>query len=238
MSSADWFDGKEAMPPKIDLASVYAGEEPTEVPSDYNSTVRAPSPKATSPVRKAPELEPEPAQPASALRGPPPSMNQQTASIKDLASKFTDDNEAESSDDDSSFEEVAKPIDRSAISTATSQIEDSKPPALTRGLGDALSPVKDKPDDFDQAAQIAASQSTQQQTQTQQEPRGMMKTEVVTEQLPVAREKGGREPDVQSSLSEIKNLLLEQSRTMSVQNETIGRLTEEVDRLRSRIGES
>ncbi|KAL2052865.1 hypothetical protein ABVK25_006805 [Lepraria finkii] len=114
MSAAEWFNGEEDLPPKIDLARVYAGEEPAEVASDYKPTARAPSPNVHSPTKKAPEAEPEPTLPASALRGPPPSMKEQTSSIKDLASKFTDGKEDDDSDEDSSdFEEIAKPVDRS-----------------------------------------------------------------------------------------------------------------------------
>ena len=182
MSAGEWFDGKEDLPPKIDLASVYAGEEPAEVPSDYKPTARAPSPKAPSPTKKAPEVQPEPTPPASALRGPPPSMNQQTASIKDLASKFTDDKD-DSADSDggdsSSFEEIPKPIDRSekhhaaAITTpaATLPTEKSEPPAPSRNLDPSTqSPTKDsKPnDDATKAHQPTPSQDTQPQIQSQQ----------------------------------------------------------------------
>lgn len=57
----------------------------------------------------------EQAQQPTISRGPPPSMKEQTNSIANLASKFVDNEEDEASDDDdtSSFEQVAKPIDRS-----------------------------------------------------------------------------------------------------------------------------
>lgn len=65
MSAAEWFNGEEDLPPKIDLARVYAGEESAEVASDYKPTARAPSPNVHSPTKKAPEAEPEPTLPAS-----------------------------------------------------------------------------------------------------------------------------------------------------------------------------
>ena len=161
MSAGQWFDGKEGLPPKIDLASVYAGEEPAEVAADYKPAVRAHSPPAPSPIKKVPEAAPEAKAPAAALRGPPPSMKEQTSSIKDLASKFTDDKEDEESEEDSSsFEEIAKPIDRSERhAIAAAPIEKSEAKAMSRGVGDPLSSV-DKPDDFEQASQMAASQDT------------------------------------------------------------------------------
>ena len=117
MSSAEWFQGKEGLPPKIDLESVYAGEEPAEVPADYKpAPQKQPSPERSSPSKKEPD--PEAAkEPTPAFRGPPQSMKQQTSSIADLASKFADKDDVESTDDQdddsSSFEEVSKPVDRS-----------------------------------------------------------------------------------------------------------------------------
>ncbi|KAK4696174.1 hypothetical protein P7C71_g1703, partial [Lecanoromycetidae sp. Uapishka_2] len=254
MSAEDWFEGKEGLPPKIDLASVYAGEEPAEVASDYKPTPRASSPKAPSPVKKAPEPQPEPTPPASTLRGPPPSMNQQTASIKDLASKFTDDKEDESAEDSSDFEEIAKPIDRSEKhASPAAPVDKSEPKAMSRGLGDSLSPVKDKPDDFETASQIAASQDTKTQIKTQQTPAAKS----TVEELPSPPSQGpaskstehamsksteqqmskSTEQPIQSSLAEIKSLLEIQTKTMSAQSQEISKLTAEVDRLRTKLGE-
>ena len=263
MSAAEWFGGKENLPPKIDLASVYAGDEPAEVASEYKPTARAPSPKSPSPTKKAPEPAPEPAPAASALKGPPPSMNQQTASIKELASKFTDDKEdSDSEEETSSFEEIAKPIDRSdkhATPSVPTQSADSM--STSRGLGDTLSPVADKPDDFAKASQIAASQDTQTQIEKQQAAASKSTIEPLSNPLtsptisksteqPLVKgseqplhkstqeqlAKGGQEP-IQSSLAEIKSLLEMQNQTMSKQSQEISKLTAEVDRLRSKLGE-
>ena len=300
MSAAEWFDGKEGLPPKIDLASIYAGEEPAEIASDYKPTARAPSPKASSPVKKAPEPEPTPSQPVSALRGPPPSMQEQTSSIKDLASKFTDAKEDEDLEEDSSdFEGIDKPIDRSEkqhASVAPPQ-ELSGPTSTSRGLGDALSSVKDKPDDFDKASQVAASQDTRTQIDTQQAtaskstldplPNPVPAPKSIIEPLPEAKStstpmgnpkntkstsapmdnpkntkstsapmdnpkntkstsvpmgnpkntKFTLDEPIQNSLAEIKTLLERQTKTMSAQSQEISKLTAEVDRLRSKLGE-
>lgn len=245
MSAESWLQGKEELPPKIDLASVYAGEEPKEVEPDHKPSTQALAANMPLPTKKEPEPESKAA--PSAIRGPPPSMNQQTDSIKDLATKFTDDNEAEDGDDSSSFEEVAKPVDRSEKAhTVTAPSEKSGPATTSRGFGGALSPV-DKPDDFDKASQMAANQSTEKQIRTQQEPLGTSKTEPVPEQLPSSAKTQSQNQsqsqsqsgsEVQSSLAEIKSLLVQQSKTMSTQNDTISKLTAEVDRLRSKIGES
>lgn len=116
MSAADWFSGKEGLPPKIDLESVYAGEEPTEVASDSKPPVtqpRAPSPQAPPPAKKEPEPPKEPATSAGASRGPPPSMKEQQGSIAAMASKFADDDASEEEGtDSSSFEDIAEHINR------------------------------------------------------------------------------------------------------------------------------
>ena len=249
MSSSEWFEGKSSLPPKIDLASIHAGGEPKEVPADFKPASKDPEVKPPSPVKK----DPEPATAAettqsapSALKGPPPSMNEQTAFIKDMASKFHDDEEPVE-DDSSSFEEVPKPVDRfTHPSSATAPAPGKSEPAPThssRSLGDPLSAVKGKPDDFDQASQVAATQSTTQQIESQQGPLSSSKTEPLKEQLPAgdpttAVAPQGDSGELKQSLAEIKNLLEEQRKMTSAQNDTISKLTAEVDRLRSQMGES
>ena len=114
-SAAEWLDGQTGLPPKINLEGIYEGGEATEVPSDYKPTA-APTPRATSPVKRQTDAPREAAiQPTPVARGPPPSMTEQTSSIKDLASKFIDKDAAEDDEDEetSSFEEIAEPVDRS-----------------------------------------------------------------------------------------------------------------------------
>ena len=118
MSAAEWYHGKEALPPKIDLESVYDGEAPTEVPATSKpaaTQVRPPSPKVHPLVKKEAEAPNEAANSAIASKVPPPSMKAQQGSIAAAASKFADnDDESEEEDNDSSsFEEVIKPVDRS-----------------------------------------------------------------------------------------------------------------------------
>ena len=136
MSSTEWFDGKEGLPPKIDLASVYAGEEPAEVASIPKASFQRPaSPKMPSPTKRETEPVKEAPQPSPAFREPPPSMKEQTRSVADLATKFADKDDADSSDGDddtSSFEEVSKPVDRSArvVPLASKKAQEIAPPEL------------------------------------------------------------------------------------------------------------
>ena len=290
MSAGEWFSGKEGLPPKIDLASIYAGEEPAEVAVEYKPATHAQSPRVPSPTKKAPEPASEPAAPASSLRGPPPSMKEQTSSIKDLASKY-DDKDDESEEDSSSFEEIAKPIDRSERNApAAAPAETSESKAISGGLGVTLSSV-DKPDDFEQASQMAASQDTPTLIKKEQAPPSKSTEESLyskSTQMPLSKKsiqealpnkstqeplsnkstqeplskKSTQEPlpskttqeplantisrphagsisdqPIQRSLAEIKSLLEQQTNTMSVQSQEISKLTAEVDRLRTRLGE-
>jgi coronin-1B/1C/6 len=130
MSAKEWLGGKDGLPPKIDLQSVYDGVAPVEVASDYKSSapIVAPTPVITK------GLEPKAGEtPAIGVsRAPPPSMKEQSASMSTMANKFADKEEEESSDDESSFEEISKPVDRSAVSRSP-QVDgvDRKPQAST-----------------------------------------------------------------------------------------------------------
>lgn len=115
MGPSEWFSGKEAIPPKISMASLYDGaglKEVTGVQDAPTPTMAAPAPKPAEaepkpePVKKAAQPAPEP---TPVYRAPPPSMKEQGASMAAMVSKFADEEEKEEADDSSSFEEVSKP---------------------------------------------------------------------------------------------------------------------------------
>jgi coronin-1B/1C/6 len=129
MGPSEWLSGKEAIPPKVSMASLYEGEglkevkgvedKPTEslgAPQPQPQTEPEPKPKpepkpAQPPQEKAPEPEPAP-EPTPVAR-PPPSMKEQGSSMAAIASKFDDKEEEEPEPaDDSSFEEIPKPVER------------------------------------------------------------------------------------------------------------------------------
>lgn len=113
VSAKDWLDGKAGLPPKIDLESVYEGNEPIEVASNKSAPAPAftpaPAPIATSAPSKpatAPQLSP-------AVRSPPPTMADQKGSIAAMASRYQDndpENEEDEDSDASSFEEVTREV--------------------------------------------------------------------------------------------------------------------------------
>ena len=255
MSSREWFEGKEGLPPKIDLASVYAGEEPAEIPSESKpSTNLFSSTKPPSPTKKTAESANEPLPPSAALRSPPPSMKEQTSSIAQLASKFTDkEDEAESDEDSSSFEEVPKPVDRSErnISWAKEPVEAT---TIPRGL--VSEPIQSEPkrDIPESTSSVLSSQPIQTKTEVlfpslslkflpftkidsscQPLPTQKSNTTTATTTNPTKPHSPPDSGPIQSYFQEIKSLLEQQSQTMSTQSAKIAQLTAEVDTLKTAL---
>lgn len=240
MSAAEWFDGAEGFPPKIDLESIYEGEEPTEIRATSKPVSRVPSSSTMlAPSRKEPEpapaptpapapaiKEPEPIkdQPppssATSLRGPPPSMKEQGTSIAQLASKYDDNKDDSSSsaeDDTSSFEEVAKPFDRHHVPKPVHPAESAA--AITRNLTSPILPTK-------LSAPIALSKPAPSSTAASSSASAAKTT--------MGMGTGASEEQV--TLKDIKALLESQNRTISGQTVQIAALTAEVDRLKNTIG--
>ncbi|PQE10765.1 putative coronin protein [Rutstroemia sp. NJR-2017a BBW] len=214
VTAEEWLAGKDGVPPKIDLESVYEGNAPVEVPSDYKpppapAAAPAPSPtKAAAPPPAKKEPEPAPVQ-----RAPPPSMSEQKGSISAMASKFQDEEEEEA-DDNSSFEEIQKPIQKS-VPAAAARVEPTK-----------TAPPKAAP--VSQAtpnSQAPAASPTPTTIQTSSGPISA-----------VGSQPSSTNPAVESSLAEIKKLLEAQTKTITAQTEKIGLLTQEVDTLKMRVG--
>ena len=121
MSSSEWLGGKEAIPPKISMASLFDGEgikEVSGVEEKPTGSMDAPAPKPAeapkAPEPASPKAAPEPVSEPTPAARPAPSMKEQGASMAAMVNKFADgEEEANVSDgDDSSFEEVPKPVER------------------------------------------------------------------------------------------------------------------------------
>lgn len=129
-TASEWFGGKTALPPKISLESVYEGEGPKEVPSDYKPPQAAEPIQSPSPTKTEAPKPVEATAPSPVTRGPPPSMSDNKASLASQASRFADKDE-ESEDETSSFEEVPKPVERPSATTAR-QEEKTRGPAFSQ----------------------------------------------------------------------------------------------------------
>lgn len=137
MSSGEWFGGKTALPPKVDMESIYEGGEMKEIPAGTNPVSSAPEPvKAPEPVTK--EILPQLVKqdpPSKVSRASPPSMKEQGGSMMAMADKFTDkDGEKEESCEESGFEEVQKPLERAAVKSTPSDIKPEEVKETDSGL--------------------------------------------------------------------------------------------------------
>jgi len=220
VSSSEWLSGKDGIPAKIDLESVYEGNAPVEVPADYKPPTAAPTPSPTKTAPPVKESEPAPI----AQRAPPPSMAEQKGSIAAMASKFQDDDDAEDdADETSSFEEIAKPVQKS-IPVAV-EVE-SKP----------ISPIKTSPTKTTPPKTSPALQATPRDSLS---PVASPPLTNISSSRPVSTvgaQPSPTSPTVESSLHEIKSLLETQMKTLNAQSEKIVVLTREVDTLKMRVG--
>ena len=221
-TAEEWFGGKTAMPPKISLESVYEGEAPQEVASDY----KPPQPIAApaSPVKAAaPKPAPEPTPAPVAARGPPPSMKDNKDSLAAGASKFLDKDDVSDNESASSFEEVSKPVSRPSTFTAARQEEKTKGPAISK----EPEPETSKPS----PAQAAQAKSTP----TPAEPTSAPTSAPTSTTAPSS---GGPAGALRDALGDIKSQLEHQNRVMADQSDQIALLLREVSQLKTKVGSS
>ncbi|KAF1829548.1 actin-binding protein-like protein [Decorospora gaudefroyi] len=217
VSSAEWFSGKTAMPPKISLESVYEGEAPKEVASDYKPSQPATAqPEPLKPEPPKPAQEPTPAPVAS--RGPPPSMKDNKDSMASAASKFADRDDPSDNESASSFEEIPKPVDRHTV-TASRQEEKTRGPAISK-----------EPE----------SESTKPTpTPTAAPPQVKSAPEPTPAPAPTsAPSSGGPVSALRDALGDIKSQLEHQNKVMSDQSDQIALLVREVSTLKAKVGSS
>lgn len=215
----EWFGGKTAIPPKISLESVYEGEAPVEVPSEPKASqpIAAAAPAAAKPApapAAAPAPTPAPAPVAS--RGPPQSMNDNKQSLAAGASKFADD-DASDKESESSFEEVSKPVSRSAA-TAARQEEKTRGPAISKAPEPAPAPVKATPAPATEPSEPGATLKSPEPTPSS------------------APSSGGPASALRDALSDIKSQLEHQNKVMSDQSDHIALLVREVTQLKTKLG--
>ncbi|KAI1179964.1 hypothetical protein F4777DRAFT_530562 [Nemania sp. FL0916] len=122
LSAQEWVSGKSGIPSKIDFESIYDGNAPVEVTTDYTP---APIPASIPAAKKTPEPTPAPA----AVRSPP-SIKEQQNSMAALASKYEDKNEEV--EEPSSFDEDSKPAPRAPSPTKTTSAPLPKPAATAK----------------------------------------------------------------------------------------------------------
>ncbi|OQD70249.1 hypothetical protein PENDEC_c025G01991 [Penicillium decumbens] len=214
MSSSEWLSGKEAIPPKISMASLFDGQglkEVAGVQDKPTGTIDAPEPKAAAePVAKkpepaAPKATPEPVPEPTPVARPAPSMKEQGGAMAAMVNKFADDeDESEPTDDDSSFEEVPKPVER-----ARSTVTESTSPRVS-------SPLRPN------------------EPETKPEPKPEPRTTTPTISSPASQPSLAASA-VHRDIEEIKNLIAEQTRTIASQAQQMQTLTSEIESLKSKL---
>ncbi|OCK82966.1 DUF1900-domain-containing protein [Lepidopterella palustris CBS 459.81] len=234
VSATEWFNGKTGLPPKISLESIYEGEEPAEIKSDYkpSSSVTPISPPATKTEPEPPKPAPAPV-PVASHRGPPPTMKDNKASIASAASKFADKEDADSSDDDetSSFEEIPKPIERSTAVPARIEEKTRGPviskesETITLPAQEPLKPATNSTTSSAPRVSPASVPSVSSKSPTTQETPAAAPTPTPS----------GAAAGIKDYLTEIKSMLEQQNHTMSNQMDQISHLTQEVNTLKAKL---
>lgn len=209
VSADEWLQGKTGVPAKLDFESIYEGGAPKEIASDYK-----PPPKVEPvPTTVAKPEEPKKVEPTAVpVRSPQPTMSEQKGSIAAMANKYQDNEEEDDDDDDetSSFEEISKPPQRAqpADPPRSAYAPKAQPAPV------AASPVKTTPPAV--KSPVGASTPTQ--------------PAVSASRAPAAS------GNVEGSLDQIKQLIENQTKLITAQNDKIGLLVNEVETLKAKVG--
>ncbi|KAL5001285.1 hypothetical protein BDV10DRAFT_160365 [Aspergillus recurvatus] len=234
MSASEWIGGKEAIPPKISMGSLYDGQGLKEVTgvqdkptSSLGTESKAeskaePEAKPVAPVKKAPEPAPEP----TPVVKPAPSMKEQGASMAAMVNKFADDEEAEPAEE-SSFDEPSKPVERATRSpgTASPTVKDSSFLQKENPV-ETSSPVSASPPPADRSQSPARSTFNAQPTSPLASTTGSV----------AAGASSVPADAVQREISAIKDLIAEQTKTIASQALQVQNLTAEIESLKAKLG--
>ncbi|KAL2861107.1 coronin [Aspergillus lucknowensis] len=226
MGPSEWLSGKEAIPPKISMGSLYEGEglkEVTGIQDKPSSSLGAepkaePEAKPASPVKKAAEPTPEP----TPVAKPAPSMKEQGASMAAMASKFADDEEPEPVEE-SSFDEPSKPVERAARAETSPSIKASPFLQKEEKLKTQSPPASASPTTADRSP--APSNPS---VATQVQPSAPVPS--ITAAGSVAADA------VQREIGAIKDLIAEQTKTIASQAQQVQNLTAEIESLKAKLG--
>ncbi|CDM34328.1 hypothetical protein DTO013E5_2282 [Penicillium roqueforti] len=236
MSSSEWLGGKEALPPKISMASLFDGEgikEVSGVQEKPTGSLDAPAPKPAEAPKaaetpKTAEPTPKPtsstavpkpvSEPTPAARSAP-SMKEQGASMAAMVNKFADGEEETtvSDDDNSSFEEVAKPVERP-----------TRPAAAESASPRVSSPLRPKEVE---TKQVEAKQVETKQAETNSQP--TLVSSIVPS--PASETPSPTTSVPKNDIELIKDLIAEQTKTIASQALQMQTLTAEIEALKSKL---
>ena len=243
VSSAEWFDGKTGLPPKISMGDLYDGKEPAmmaaeEAPKPAPPKVApAPQPKAEPKIAETPA----PIQTTPAAAREMPSMKDNKQSMSDMANKFADKDEKEKSDDEESFEEIQKPVERPSVAAARQEASKASPSTSSFNASRQEEKVMNSPATNNSAS--AAVSETKNLNNSGFSGEGP----AATRQTPASelREKEPIAPSTPPSSSAtaasaaggLKDVLNEIRGMLQSQGKQIEQLTSEVAQLKAKVGE-
>ncbi|KAI9776249.1 MAG: Coronin-like protein crn1 [Geoglossum umbratile] len=209
LPSADWFAGKDALPPKIDLEKVYDGEEPVAVAAESKPAPVFATRAASPPPKK--EAEPQKSTPAStaAQRELPPSIKESKSSISEMASKFADNDDSEEDDGSSGFDRPSRSPDHTAPPKASHSA--MKAPEKQRDRSPVKHTIAQPPQD-----EPSASKATSPDAPFEPD------LEIL-----------GTLDEISSLLKWQNQALLEQQKNLVAQTEWLSQLTAEIDTLKA-----
>lgn len=133
VSSAEWFDGKSGLPPKLNMEDLYENRDPQMMAQEKKAaptptqSAPAPAPAAAQAPREDKVEEaarppaPTPVTSPSAGSGPVNrgDIKSNQESMSAMANKFADHGEPDNDhDSDGSFEEIQKPVERPSVTAA------------------------------------------------------------------------------------------------------------------------
>ncbi len=247
MSAKEWFDGVEGLPPKISMESLYDGTGVQEVPADE---VKQPeiAPDPTKPAQAEHKKEPEPLMPESsavASRAPPPSMKEQGSSMMAMASKFQDNGAAEEPEDESDFEEIQKPVERTlAVKPASSEVteQEAAAPASNLWNEEELVPPASVAEKVGQANSLSYQTLLLTSSQSSTSPLPMASTNADGSVLDSEPPKdistssptsGTANEALEREVRNLKTMMAQQTRQLASLSKTVQELISEVKALRS-----
>lgn len=239
MSSAEWFGGKSALPPKLSMGDLYDGNEPKMMAAEdapkptpaQTAPAPAPAPKAEPKIAETPAPAPTP---AAAREVPSVKENQQ--SMSDMANKFADKEEGrDDDDDDSSFEEIQKPVERPAVTAARQEQKVMNSPTAAPSTSMPSAPAAEA---ARQEAKVMGSSPTEADKNAGNAFSG---EGISAASAPVASElrekEDSRPPTASAAAGGLRDVLNDIRGMLQSQGKQIEQLTSEVAQLKAKVGE-
>lgn len=245
MSSGDWFGGKTALPPKIDMKTIYDGGGRRKISVEARPAAGLTEQETVVEVaRKDPEPQPSRGDLLPALsRAPPPSMKDQGGSMMTMADNYADKNGDEEESSEESFEEVQKPMQRLAVKPAPTDLTPQGAKEATSDLWQAKEETDRGPDPsvLDEVCLpliIARIPETHpiQPRDIHTSSAAALRSETTTPTTPAVASPSGGMEGLEREVKSIKSMMAQQSRQMESQSQAITDLLEEMRALKTKMG--